>query len=310
MRRASGITTTQLARICGVSQGTVDRALHDRAGIDPRTKEKILEVAREYDYVPHLKRCGEGGRSMLIGAVLFDLYNEFFAKFAMSLVEQTKRLGYSVIFLFSDKEMKEERAAVDYFSSVGVDGIILFSVGSDSEEYRNYLHTVRRPIVAVGNPLFDLTYIGIDDQRAMYDLTTEMIRQTGSGEIQYFAPILKRSLHRKNAQVQRVSGFQRAMEAHQRPFRIVCDEAELSVCATGTVCSTDHYLLKAIERLGSDTSQWLAGFDHIPSLDCLKKSILTLDYSTDRIAAECMNYFLKRDYQTDIAYRVFHHERG
>ena len=51
MRRFSKITTTQLARICGVSQGTVDRALHNRGDIRPETRERILEVAREYEYI-------------------------------------------------------------------------------------------------------------------------------------------------------------------------------------------------------------------------------------------------------------------
>ena len=41
------ISTTQIAQICGVSQGTVDRALNNRKGISPKTKEKILSVAKE-----------------------------------------------------------------------------------------------------------------------------------------------------------------------------------------------------------------------------------------------------------------------
>lgn len=43
---------------CGVSEGTVDRALNDREGIKKETKEKILKVAKELGYRPnHLARC-------------------------------------------------------------------------------------------------------------------------------------------------------------------------------------------------------------------------------------------------------------
>ena len=94
MRRFSKITTTQLARICGVSQGTVDRALHNRQGINPETRKQILAVAREYDYVPNTRNSGLEN-SMLIGVVLFDIYNEFFAKLAMSLVNAARKVGYS-----------------------------------------------------------------------------------------------------------------------------------------------------------------------------------------------------------------------
>ena len=78
MKRFSKITTTQLARICGVSQGTVDRALHNRGGINPKTRERILEIAKEYDYHPCIQVEGQSN-SMLIGVVLFDLYNEYFS---------------------------------------------------------------------------------------------------------------------------------------------------------------------------------------------------------------------------------------
>ena len=54
MKRFSKITTTQLARICGVSQGTVDRALHNRDGINPNTRKRILEIAREYTIIAQM----------------------------------------------------------------------------------------------------------------------------------------------------------------------------------------------------------------------------------------------------------------
>ncbi len=182
MKRFSKITTTQLARICGVSQGTVDRALHDRGDINPKTKEKILAVAREYDYTPSLKNQTEHN-SMLIGVVLFDLYNEFFSSLAMNLVNIAKKSGYSILFQFSNKNIKDEHNALEYFDYIGVDGIILFSVGSDSEEYKNYLKSIKKPLVLIGNPISDLPFIGIDNTKAMYDLTAQLIQKTNEDTV-------------------------------------------------------------------------------------------------------------------------------
>ncbi|MGE5109671.1 MAG: substrate-binding domain-containing protein [Acidobacteriaceae bacterium] len=43
-----------IARALGISIGTVDRALHSRGGINPGTKERVLEMARSLGYKPNL----------------------------------------------------------------------------------------------------------------------------------------------------------------------------------------------------------------------------------------------------------------
>ncbi|MBN1673944.1 MAG: LacI family DNA-binding transcriptional regulator [Kiritimatiellae bacterium] len=73
------ISSLELARICGVSQGTVDRALHGRAGINPKTKEKILRVANRYGYRPHPATMELlSGRSRTIVALVQTLNSIFF----------------------------------------------------------------------------------------------------------------------------------------------------------------------------------------------------------------------------------------
>lgn len=302
MRRFSGISTTQLARICGVSQGTVDRALHGRSGIARETRERILAIAREYDYIPHLGGAS-GGNSMLIGVVLFDLYNEFFSKLAMSIVNTARRFGYSIIFQFSGKDLRREREAVEYFDSVGVDGILLFSVGSDSEEYGNYLRSLKKPLVLTGNRMEALPYVGIDDLYAMAELTRRFAATVPSGALQYYAPILKQPLHALNAQRLRREGFEREMIAAGRDYRIMTDIDGLSP-AEGIICSTDYYALQVMKHFDDQKKIPICGFDNISLLKQLNARILTVEYSTDRIAEECINYILGRDYTSQIECKV------
>lgn len=47
------ITIKDIAKKCGVSIGTVDRAIHNRDGINLETKNKILEIIKKYDYKPN-----------------------------------------------------------------------------------------------------------------------------------------------------------------------------------------------------------------------------------------------------------------
>ena len=302
MRRFSKITTTQLARICGVSQGTVDRALHNRGDINPKTRERILEVAREYDYIPSVQNKDQAN-SMLIGVILFDLYNEFFSKLAMSLVNAANKAGYSVIFQFSNKNEKSERAALEYFNYIGVDGIVLFSVGSDSEEYKNYLQLLKKPIVLIGNKMFDLPYIGIDDAVAMREVTQRIAKKIPSGDILYFAPILKKNLHSLNAQRLRLNGFIEAVTSLEKSYRVVTSIDEVSDFG-GIICSSDYYALTVLKHFRYAENMIVSGFDNISFLSNLDVPILTVDYSTDRIATECINYILGRRFVPEIEHRL------
>ena len=304
MKRFSKITTTQLARICGVSQGTVDRALHNRDGINPETRARILEIAKEYDYRPNIQMDNQAG-SMLIGVVLFDLFNEYFSKLAMSLVKEARKFGYSIVFQFSEKEENNEKKALEYFDYIGVDGIVLFSVGSDNEEYKNYLYSLKKPIVLIGNKLFDLPFVGIDDMRAMSDLSRTFAENMPSGDILYFAPVLKKQLHSSNAQLMRLEGFVQAMKMLGQSYRIVTDVEELSNCA-GIICATDYYVLQALKHLGNPKNVLIAGFDNISVLKDIPVRVLSVEYSTDKIAEETINYILGRKYTSKVEHGLIY----
>ena len=133
------ISTTKIAEICGVSQGTVDRALNGRKGIHPETKEKILNVAKEYGYRPNIHaRSIAGGKSQLIGVVVFNLNNQYFSDFLTSVEKYCSAKNYSTIVMFTNKDSAKEINCINNLYHMAVDGIILCPV-NDGEEYENYL---------------------------------------------------------------------------------------------------------------------------------------------------------------------------
>ncbi len=48
------ITSTDIARLAGVHRSTVDRVIHERGGVAPATKRKILQIIDEYNYKPNI----------------------------------------------------------------------------------------------------------------------------------------------------------------------------------------------------------------------------------------------------------------
>lgn len=82
------ITAQQIAELAGVSRGTVDRALKNRAGVNPQTKEKILKIAKEYNYKPNLigKALAYSNHSVKIEVILNSIGNSFFDEIKRGLI--------------------------------------------------------------------------------------------------------------------------------------------------------------------------------------------------------------------------------
>src|SRR5882762_3345286 len=60
----------EIARLAGVSRSTVAFALHDHlhVQVNPHTRERVLEMARQLGYRPHpLARGLKGGRTNSVG---------------------------------------------------------------------------------------------------------------------------------------------------------------------------------------------------------------------------------------------------
>ena len=124
------ITTLQLAQICNVSQGTVDRALNHRSGISEKTRNYILQVAGEYGYFENtVARCDKGS----LGIIVFDVYNKYFAEWIMHLEEACRKAGFSPVVMFSRKDPREEKVCIEQLYYMGVKGIVLCPVNKGRE---------------------------------------------------------------------------------------------------------------------------------------------------------------------------------
>ena len=103
-----------IARVAGVSQSTVSRVLNDAATTvpiarDPRTREP---AARELGYRPNpLARGLRGASTMLIGAVVRDFSDPFFAGAIEALAVEAMARGYNVVLGHAQGRLDEAIAA-------------------------------------------------------------------------------------------------------------------------------------------------------------------------------------------------------
>ena len=101
--RARGFVPTMrdIALAAGVSQSTVSRVLNDvttSVPITEATRERVLLAARTLGYRPNpLARGLRGARTMLLGAVVRDFGDPFFAGAIEALAVESSRRGYNVV---------------------------------------------------------------------------------------------------------------------------------------------------------------------------------------------------------------------
>lgn len=106
------ITTKKIAELAGVSRGTVDRALKGRQGINPETRDRILEIAKKNDYKPNIigKALVYSNKTISVEVIMNSVGNPFFDDVKLGIqaaAEEYSSYGISV----NITEMKGYNAA-------------------------------------------------------------------------------------------------------------------------------------------------------------------------------------------------------
>lgn len=124
-------TLKDVAKEAGVSIATVSRFLNGTANLTGPTRASVKRAIDALDFRPNrvARRLRiSGGRALLIGLVVPDLRNPFFADVARGVETTAQRWGSAVIVGHSDESPELERMYLDLLGSESVDGIILPTV--------------------------------------------------------------------------------------------------------------------------------------------------------------------------------------
>ena len=121
------VSARDVARVAGVSVSTVSRALARPQDVAPSTLDKVLETARGMGYRPNLAARGLiTGRTGIIGLMVPDLENPFFASVTKGVQSRARDAGYAVIIADSDEDPSQEAALVRDLCK-RVDGMVMCS---------------------------------------------------------------------------------------------------------------------------------------------------------------------------------------
>lgn len=122
------ITLKQLSRIVGVHPSTVARVLHNdpRQRVSEEVRERILRVAQQYEYRPNsIARSLRTKRSAVLGALIPDISNPFFANVFRGMEDAVAEREFSLILANTDDLPARELRGMAMLRDRQVDGLLL-----------------------------------------------------------------------------------------------------------------------------------------------------------------------------------------
>ena len=161
------ITMTEIARLTHVSQPTVSRVLNGSQTVDPEIRERVLACAKEHDYQFNALAKGlQGSKTQLLGMLVTDISNGFFADLAKQIETAARKRGYSIILFNSDYNPQNEQEYLGVVRRYRVDGVLAVPIRETSAEWKEYVKKLDVPIVTVTRRAEGLDSVYVDHAQA------------------------------------------------------------------------------------------------------------------------------------------------
>ena len=208
-------TITDIARELNISPATVSRALNNHPAISRQTREAVIALARKLNYHPNLLALSLlRKRTNTIGVIVPEITSYFFSSVIGGVQDLLTAQGMNMIIGQSNESLEEEKALVEKFTSIRVDGFLI----SPSRETKDYGHLqVLKdslfPLVIFDRDCEDLEVdkVFVDEYRGAFQ-AVEYIIHTGCRRIAHIAGSATLSTARH-----RLAAYRDALKKYQLP---------------------------------------------------------------------------------------------
>lgn len=161
------ITMTEIARLTQVSQPTVSRVLNGSQTVAPEVRERVLACARENDYQLNALAKGlQGSRTNLLGVLVTDISNDFFAELTKHIEIEARNNACSIILFSSGYDPDKEQEYLSVVRRYRVDGVIAVPARETSGQWQHYAKKLDMPVVAVTRRAENLDSVYVDHRSA------------------------------------------------------------------------------------------------------------------------------------------------
>lgn len=225
----------QLADELGVSVMTVSRALSNKPDISEKTRQVIIEKAREVGYEANLLARGlRTKKTKTLGIIVTDISNMFFISMIKGIESEATKAGYSVLLASSHNDYELEKRIIKTLSAKYIDGIIITPIAVERNETSTIDSLDIPAIIATRtSSTRNKNFVIIDDFGCGYKATEYLISQGHRRILFLFGPMHSKSLD------SRLKGYEAACKKHSIDYDskllVRCDDVSIKAAYEKTM---------------------------------------------------------------------------
>ena len=207
---------TEVARLAGVSIATVSRAISHPDQVAPSTRKTVQQAMQTLGYKPNrvARRLRQrGGKRHLLGLIIPDIQNPFFAELARGVEDVAYANEFAVMLCNSDEDLKKEAFYLDVMRAESVDGIILPPINDRDSEVIKMAES-GMPVVTVDRSLDHplISKVEVDNRQGSWEAVSHLIK-LGHRRIGLITGRLNVSTAKD-----RKAGYEDALRSHDLPL--------------------------------------------------------------------------------------------
>jgi DNA-binding LacI/PurR family transcriptional regulator len=203
------VTIKDIAKALDLSHTTISRALADHPKISDVTKANVRQMAQQMGYVANgLARNIRGMNSLVIGLIIPDIQNDFYASIAKIVADAATGQGYQLALSITEDNSERELKDLRAFIVSRAAGIIVTPTSTPQSETLALLQGVPAVQLVRHAPDIRKEVVAIDDEAAVHAATMHLINY-GHRRIAYVGTTTDFSCG-----VDRLAGFDSTMRAH------------------------------------------------------------------------------------------------
>ena len=175
------LSIKDIAKKANVSITTVSFILNNKAvekNISAAVIEKVEKIIKEDGYKPNqVARSLRTGNSKIIGLIVEDISNPFFAGIARLIEDKAYKKDYKIFYSSTENDPVKAKGLINLFKSRQVDAYIIAPIAGTEKEIQGLLNE-DKPVVLFDRylPGLDASYVGVDHFKASYEAVAHFIQ--------------------------------------------------------------------------------------------------------------------------------------